>query len=296
MSPASILIVDDTTANLRLLAELLTRAGYRVRSAINGTLALSGAIAQPPDLILLDIMMPDLSGYEVCQHLKNNQRTRDVPVIFLSALEDAADKVKAFEVGGADYIGKPFQKAEILARVENQLAMRRLQGQLSEQNEQLQAEVRERAAAQQQLHQFSASLKQLHRLDTTPYPSLAARYADYLRTGCQLFGLELAWLSRVQGDHWSLEASDNLPPHLPAERLLAAMDASSTLATRPRQSCPGPWGLTWGHPSGSAASSTAPWVLPPSRLGSSPSVTKSVNWWNSWPRAWASFSPPTRKN
>ncbi len=230
MSPASILIVDDTTANLRLLAELLTRAGYRVRSAINGTLALSGAIAQPPDLILLDIMMPDLSGYEVCQHLKNNQRTRDVPVIFLSALEDAADKVKAFEVGGADYIGKPFQKAEILARVENQLAMRRLQEQLSEQNEQLQAEVRERAAAQQQLHQFSASLKQLHRLDTTPYPSLAARYADYLQTGCQLFGLELAWLSRVQGDHWSLEASDNLPPQLPAERLLAAMDASSTLA------------------------------------------------------------------
>ena len=111
MNPTSkgdILIVDDTPDNLRLLSSTLTEAGYKVRSVINGTMALMGAQAAPPDLIVLDIKMPDMDGYEVCQRLKQHQNTREIPVIFVSALDDVFDKVKAFNSGGVDYIQKPF--------------------------------------------------------------------------------------------------------------------------------------------------------------------------------------------
>src|SRR5919199_3073156 len=121
-SVGNILVVDDTPNNLRLLATMLTEQGYEVRSVINGPMALMAAQAAPPDLILLDINMPQMSGYQVCQHLKAVEQTRDIPVIFISALTEALDKVKAFGVGGVDYITKPFQLEEVLARVENQLA------------------------------------------------------------------------------------------------------------------------------------------------------------------------------
>jgi len=134
-----ILIVDDTVENLRFLAATLTERGYEVRSAISGSLALMGAQAAPPDLILLDIKMPDMSGYEVCQRLKTLEQTCEIPVIFISALNEALDKVKAFSVGGADYITKPFQMEEVLVRVENQLMLRRL-------NQELEKRVEERTA------------------------------------------------------------------------------------------------------------------------------------------------------
>jgi PleD family two-component response regulator len=121
---ADILIVDDTPANLNVLSAILSKQGYRVRPAINGDLALKAAQKAPPDLILLDIQMPGMNGYEVCRQLKSDERTRHVSVIFISALEDALDKVEAFQVGGVDYITKPFQIEEVLARVENQLALR----------------------------------------------------------------------------------------------------------------------------------------------------------------------------
>ncbi|MEB3829077.1 hybrid sensor histidine kinase/response regulator [Phormidium sp. CCY1219] len=136
---ANILVVDDKPDNLRLLSALLGDRGYKVRRAINGQLALNAAFAEPPDLILLDIMMPEMNGYEVCQQLKSDPRTNPVPVIFLSALDDAFDKVKAFEVGGVDYITKPFQFPEVLARVENHLNLRQLQQQTEEQKEQLES-------------------------------------------------------------------------------------------------------------------------------------------------------------
>jgi signal transduction histidine kinase len=136
---ANILVVDDKPDNLRLLSALLGDRGYKVRRAINGQLALNAAFAEPPDLILLDIMMPEMNGYEVCQQLKSDPRTNSVPVIFLSALDDAFDKVKAFEVGGVDYITKPFQFPEVLARVENHLNLRQLQQQTEEQKEQLES-------------------------------------------------------------------------------------------------------------------------------------------------------------
>jgi PAS domain S-box-containing protein len=145
---ANILVVDDTPDNLRLLSTMLTQMGYEIRRVINGQTALKTAQAAPPDLILLDIMMPDMNGYEVCQRLKASEKTRDIPVIFISALNEVLDKVKAFAVGGVDYITKPFSEEEVFARVENNLTIRRLQKQLTEQNILLQQQIRVSEAAQ----------------------------------------------------------------------------------------------------------------------------------------------------
>ncbi|NJP10906.1 MAG: response regulator [Leptolyngbyaceae cyanobacterium RU_5_1] len=131
-----ILIVDDTPDNLRLLSAMLTNQGYDVRSVRSGSAALMGVQNQPPDLILLDINMPGMNGYEVCQHLKEKPHTEVIPVIFISALNEVLDKVKAFSMGGVDYISKPFQTEEVLVRVENQLKLRRLQVQLQKSLEQ----------------------------------------------------------------------------------------------------------------------------------------------------------------
>ncbi len=133
----NILVVDDTPENLHLLVGMLKDKGYKVRPVLSGELALSGARGLPPDLILLDIMMPEMDGYEVCQALKADERTKNIPVIFISALSDVLDKVKAFRVGGVDYITKPFQEGEVLARVETHLALQRLQKSLLNKNKEL---------------------------------------------------------------------------------------------------------------------------------------------------------------
>ncbi len=124
-SRGSILVVDDVPDNLRLLSAMLTNEGYEVRCVISGTAALMGIQAEPPDLILLDIMLPEIDGYQICQQLKMHERTRDIPVIFISALDDAWDKVRAFTVGGVDYITKPFQVVEVLARINTHLTLDR---------------------------------------------------------------------------------------------------------------------------------------------------------------------------
>lgn len=151
----NILVVDDTPDNLRVLSTMLTDRGYQVRKVINGELALKVAQNVLPDLILLDILLPELSGYEVCSLLKSNVKTADIPIIFISALDDVFDKLKAFEVGAVDYITKPFQSAEVLARVKNQLTIRylhrKLQQQnqfLQEQNQLLEQEIEERQRAE----------------------------------------------------------------------------------------------------------------------------------------------------
>ncbi len=120
-------MVDDTPENLRLLTDSLEKAGYLVRPAPSGKMALSAARLYLPDLVLLDIRMPEMDGYEVCQALKADEALREVPVIFISALDDTLDKVKAFGMGGVDYVTKPFQFEEVLARVETHLTLRRLQ-------------------------------------------------------------------------------------------------------------------------------------------------------------------------
>ncbi|MBP0021117.1 MAG: response regulator [Cyanobacteria bacterium SBLK] len=156
-----ILAVDDVPNNLRILSSLLTKKGYKVRSVISGEMALKAAQSAPPDLILLDINLPRMDGYEVCQRLKGQEITRDIPVIFISALNDVLDKVKAFGVGGVDYITKPFQFAEVLVRVENQLRFRRLQQELESQNDRLAAEVRDRVTAEAALQASEAELRAL---------------------------------------------------------------------------------------------------------------------------------------
>lgn len=129
---ADILIVDDTVANLQLLSNLLKDEGYKVRPATSGKLALQAVQQIKPDLILLDIKMPEMDGYEVCQMLKEAPEHRDIPIIFISALTDADDKVKAFKVGGVDYIAKPFQVEEVKARVATHLQLKEYQDNLEE--------------------------------------------------------------------------------------------------------------------------------------------------------------------
>jgi signal transduction histidine kinase len=135
---ASVLIVDDTPYNIQLLSLMLIRQGYDVQEATSGLEALSKVDQQPPDIILLDIRMPDLNGYEVCIKLKENPLTKDIPIIFISSIEETSEKVEAFSVGGVDYISKPFQLIEVLARIETHLRLCSLQKKLQEQNEQLQ--------------------------------------------------------------------------------------------------------------------------------------------------------------
>lgn len=151
---ADILVVDDTPDNLRLLIRILQKQGYKVRPVTNGFSALEAIQSSPPDLILLDIMMPDIDGYELCQKLKAEPQFSQIPIIFLSALEEGINKAKAFEVGGSDYITKPFQMKEVLARVSNQLAVRSLQIQLQENNQKL-------TEQNVQLHQEIAERRQV---------------------------------------------------------------------------------------------------------------------------------------
>lgn len=140
-SKSDILIVDDTPANLQLLSKMLSEQGYRVRPVPNGSVALSVAQVEPPDLVLLDIRMPEMDGYAVCKHLKADPQTRDIPIIFISALDATQDKVTAFTAGGVDYVTKPFQNEEVLARVETHLALRNLQKQLQDANKRMEQEL-----------------------------------------------------------------------------------------------------------------------------------------------------------
>ena len=131
----SILIIDDQPENLQLLSQLLSKQGYKVRAVLSGKQAIAAAQASPPNLILLDILMPEMDGYEVCQQLKADDRTADIPVLFLSALDDVEDKIRAFTSGGVDYITKPFQTQEVLARVHTHLELRATHAELSHQIE-----------------------------------------------------------------------------------------------------------------------------------------------------------------
>jgi diguanylate cyclase (GGDEF)-like protein len=141
-----ILIIDDMADNLRVLSSILTREGYNVRKALNWQMALTATQTVLPDLILLDIMMPEVDGYEICQTFKAGELTADIPVIFISALDDVFDKVKAFRVGGVDYITKPFEFQEVLVRVQNQLALRSARLEILKLNVELEYRVQERTS------------------------------------------------------------------------------------------------------------------------------------------------------
>ncbi|MEL7143158.1 MAG: response regulator [Cyanobacteria bacterium J06643_4] len=162
--PAKILVVDDLLENLRLLSSLLLEQGYDVRKAPDGAMALSNVPRFQPDLILLDIMMPDMDGYTVCEQLKSNVDTRDIPVVFLSAIDLTFDKIRAFEVGAADYINKPFHPTEVLARVKNQLRIRQQflqieaqQAIIRAQQQQLEEAIQKHRAAEKEYKRLTAN-------------------------------------------------------------------------------------------------------------------------------------------
>jgi|GEM_PF-507908 len=146
--PALLLLVDDEPNNLRILSSLLVKWGYEIRVALDGTMALDIARQEAVDLVLLDIMMPHRDGFEICQALKTEALTPDLPVMFLSAADDLGHKVQAFQVGGVDYITKPFQIEEVLARIETQLTIHHQRRQLEARNQQLQAEIEKRHRAE----------------------------------------------------------------------------------------------------------------------------------------------------
>ncbi|MBM3302638.1 MAG: response regulator, partial [Deltaproteobacteria bacterium] len=153
-----IMIVDDEAANVELLMEILSGTGYRIRTASDGNLALRSAQVMPPALVLLDIKMPGMDGYEVCRRLKENEKTCSIPVIFISVLGEDREKAKAFQVGGVDYVTRPFQPQEVLARIETHLTLWKVQQELELRNAELETwnlvlaeEIAERKHAQQDL-------------------------------------------------------------------------------------------------------------------------------------------------
>ena len=150
----NILIVDDIAENIKVLASILEAQNYNVKKALNGKIALRSIHSNPPDLILLDIKMPEMDGYEVCQQLKSEPQTKDIPIIFISALNEVFDKVKAFKIGAVDYITKPFQVEEVIARIESQLTIQK-------QKKQLETEIRNRKEAEAILYQSRALLSSI---------------------------------------------------------------------------------------------------------------------------------------
>jgi two-component system, sensor histidine kinase and response regulator len=143
-SPAEIMVVDDTPANLELLEEILRDAGYRVRPFSRGRAALEAATQKPPDLVMLDVNMPDMNGYETCERFKADPWLSTIPVIFISAFSEVLDKVKAFKCGAVDYVTKPFHGAEVLARLETHLKLHRLQRELEAHNAHLEELIHQR--------------------------------------------------------------------------------------------------------------------------------------------------------
>ena len=162
---AKILAIDDRLDNLELLSTMLRLYGYEVEECDCALSAIELAKATLPDLILLDAKMPELDGFSVCQILKSDRHTKEIPIIFISALKELENKTKAFKFGGSDYITKPFQIEEVLARVENQLKYYYLQTELKARNQQLQQEIEKRQAAEEKLLKLNQKLNKLATLD-----------------------------------------------------------------------------------------------------------------------------------
>ncbi|WP_346293269.1 diguanylate cyclase domain-containing protein [Sphaerothrix gracilis] len=215
-TPVSLLIVDDELDNLRALANLLSSEGYSVRKAVSGEMALETVKVQAPDLILLDIRMPKMDGYEVCKQLKQQKETQDIPIVFISVYRDLANKIQAFDLGGADYITKPFEAEEVLTRVRHQLALRRRQQQM------LQAVAKHQQMGHK-LHQMNRQMQSI--LEAFPDVMLHLN-AD--GTVNYITGIEQVEQAFQSGQFSGSHLSECLPPPL-GQRLHQALQ--STLAT-----------------------------------------------------------------
>ena len=207
----NILVVDDQPENLRVLSQVLERKGYKVRKAINGETGLISAQSRSPDLILLDIMMPDMDGYQICEKLKKNPQTCEIPIIFLSALDEVLDKIKAFNLGGVDYITKPFHIEELLVRVQTQLRLKQQKEQLEAQNQRLKKEVYERQLAEKNLGLLEKAISACNNgiiITNATDPNNPIIYANPAIE--RIFGYSM---KEVLGKNWSflLGENDNRP-------------------------------------------------------------------------------------
>ena len=207
-----IFLVDDSSSNISLLTEILRRAGFKVRAAKTGRIALSMIRAQLPELIMLDIMMPDMDGYEVCRELKAEETTRDIPVIFISSLDESPDRVKAFKTGGVDYVTKPFQVEEVVVRVGNQLKISRLQRETETKNVDLQKAYEQIRAAQEQIVRLSQPAA--GQLEATPGWAAALASEVARAIGAREIGV---WL--LEGDKVTpLAPGGTVPPEARRQR------------------------------------------------------------------------------
>jgi PAS domain S-box-containing protein len=206
LDKSTILVVDDAPSNLQLLHGILSKRGYQVQLAADGVEALQVAQTIAPDLILLDIQMPELDGYQVCEQLKANEQTRSIPIIFLSVTDEVADKVKAFAMGAADFMSKPFATQELVARIEHQLRLRTLQAELNQQKEQLLQQNQQFQQQSQILSTFSHSLKHLHRLNITDFKTVESLIADYIKTGCHVLNFSAGAVGQIQDDSYTFLA------------------------------------------------------------------------------------------
>ena len=249
---ADILIVDDRPNNLKLLSKILASYKYKVRCAASGMMALQAIRVKAPDLILLDISMPEMDGFQVCEELKNDSQIAHIPVIFISALDATFDKVRAFQVGGRDYITKPFEVAEVLVRIQNQLELKytqeklhylnqkleninnELEQKVSDRTVQLRAEIRERRQAQEKLlkmamHDSLTNLANrnyfIERLQTCVdivHQSPTEKFA-LLFLGCDRFKMINDSLGHVAGDKLLIAIAQRLETLLPEGSLLARL-------------------------------------------------------------------------
>jgi signal transduction histidine kinase len=192
---AEILVVEDTPASLELLSELLSGAGFTVRPAQEGRMALRSAQANPPELILLDVRMPGIDGYEVCQRLKADPGTREIPIIFLSALSEPGDKLRGFELGAVDYIAKPYQPEEVLARVRTHVELRRLRSSLETRVDERTAQLLEAQASLQesrvQLQELAGFLQTVREEERS---CIARELHDELGQALTALRIDLGWL------------------------------------------------------------------------------------------------------
>ncbi|MDM8529550.1 hybrid sensor histidine kinase/response regulator [Anaerolineales bacterium HSG25] len=180
---STVMVIDDASDNRHLLNLILKKEGFKVMLAKNGETSLAALAEELPDIILLDIMMPDISGYDLCKKLKADERNHDIPIIFISAMNQSVDKVKAFSVGGVDYITKPFNHTEVIARVNAHLDIRRLQKKLEEKNSQLSQEILERKAVEEALQQQNKELDAFSHTvahDLKGPLGIVVGYTDYL--------------------------------------------------------------------------------------------------------------------
>ena len=252
---ASILVVDDKPANLRLLSQLLSEHSYNVRPVLSGAQAIAAAQALPPDLILLDIKMPEMDGYEVSRRLKDDPRTSLVPILFISALHETEDKVKAFEAGGVDYITKPFHADEVLARVRTQLMLQQLRRDLETELAERDNLIRDlQAYAHSVAHDLrsplAGALGFAQLLDDPSFPLENEERQEYVRVVVESLEKansiidELLLLAEVRKSEISIEPLDmTLIVAQSLHRISILVAESGALITHPES-----WPLTVGYP------------------------------------------------